>query len=218
MPDTPITISQVRDRMVPDPFEGLSDTLNIDTTILLAFASDISHDSVEPKDWYHHMIASQIRMERHDQLLPSFLWSACSARKLVCTREAADKALEIVEIIGTQTERQRMALLLNFDVSLSELSHEQRIHEFQQLSKYQVPIHWSLPIEVVDIDLDKSTYLNLVVSINHCLFNLHSQIQTSTCGIKSVGNSQECESVSLFLWMGFWLHHHNVKWNCSKRN
>jgi hypothetical protein len=169
MPDTPIPLSQARERMVPDPFEGLSDTLNLDTTILLAFVSDLSHDSVECKDWYHPMIASQIKMEREDHLLPSFLWPACGSRKLVCTREAAAKALEIVETIGTETERQRMALLLNVDVSLNELDHEQRIHEFQQLSKYEVPTRWSLPIDVVDVDLDKSTYLDSIISVERLL-------------------------------------------------
>ena len=43
------------------------------------------------------MISYQIKMERNDHLLPSVLWPACGARKLVCTREAAERALEIVE-------------------------------------------------------------------------------------------------------------------------
>lgn len=46
-----------------------------------------------------------------------------------------------------------MALLLN--VESDGLPREQRIQHFQQLSKYQVPPDWCLPIEVVDIDLDK---------------------------------------------------------------
>ena len=54
IPDTSIPIPQARDRMAPEPFDGFSDTLNVDTTLLLAFASDLSHDSVESKDWHHH--------------------------------------------------------------------------------------------------------------------------------------------------------------------
>ena len=97
IPTAPIPISEAQEKMVPDPYDDFSDTLNIDTTLLLAFASDLSHDSVESKDWHHHMISYQIKMEREDQMLPSVLWSACGNRKLVCTREAADRALEIVE-------------------------------------------------------------------------------------------------------------------------
>ena len=92
----PITVAEVSDRMLPDPFDGFSDTLNVDTTLLLAFASDLSYDSVESKDWHHRMIFHQIKMEKQDHLLPSVLWPACGIRRLVCTREAADRALEIV--------------------------------------------------------------------------------------------------------------------------
>jgi hypothetical protein len=96
IPSTPIPISEARHRMIPDPFDGFSGTLNVDTTLLLALASDLSHDSVESKDWHHRMILHQIQMEKENHLLPSVLWPACGSRKLVCTREAADRALEIV--------------------------------------------------------------------------------------------------------------------------
>jgi hypothetical protein len=96
MPVAPIPIIEARDSMAPDLFDGFSNTLNIDTTVLLAFVSDLSHDNVETKDWHQPMVAHQIRMERNDQMLPSLLWPACGSRKLVCTREAADRALEIV--------------------------------------------------------------------------------------------------------------------------
>jgi hypothetical protein len=96
IPLAPIPIFEAQERMVPDPYDGFSDTLNVDTTLLLAFASDLSHDSVESKDWHHNMISYQIKMEKVDQMLPSLLWPACGSRKLVCTREAADRALEIV--------------------------------------------------------------------------------------------------------------------------
>jgi hypothetical protein len=139
--------------MLPDPFGGMSDTLNIDTTVLLAFASDLSHDSVGSEEWHNRMIAYQIKMEREEPMLPSVLWPACGSRKLVCTREAADRALKIVETIATETERKRMALLLNVGVGLSD--REQRIQELQQLSKYNVPSDWCLPIEVIDIDVEK---------------------------------------------------------------
>lgn len=54
IPDAPISISEARDRMAPDPFDGFSETLNVDTALLLAFASDLSHERVDSKDWHHH--------------------------------------------------------------------------------------------------------------------------------------------------------------------
>ena len=59
IPDAPISISEARHRMVPDPFDGFSEILNVDTTLLLAFASDLSHDRVESKDWHHHSKSSK---------------------------------------------------------------------------------------------------------------------------------------------------------------
>lgn len=63
--------------------------------------------------------------------------------------------------VATETERKRMALLLSASLGINELGHDQRIQQFQQLSKYLVPSDWRLPIEVVDVDLDKSMYIIL---------------------------------------------------------
>ena len=98
IPEIPVPLSEARWRMIPDPFDGFSSTLNVDTTLLLAFTSDLSYDSVEPEHWHNRMISYQIKMEKEAPLLPSFLWPACGNRKMVCTREAADRALELVGI------------------------------------------------------------------------------------------------------------------------
>jgi hypothetical protein len=63
-----------------------------------------------------------------------------------------------LKIVATETERHRTTLLLNVDSSTNVLSREQRILELQRLSKYHVPLDWQIPIEVVDVDLDKSAY------------------------------------------------------------
>ena len=90
------TISEAFHRMLPDPFDGFSDTLNVDTTLLIAFISDMTHDKLQSKDWHNRNITDQITREAKKPLLPSHLWPACGSRKLVCTHEAADRALEIV--------------------------------------------------------------------------------------------------------------------------
>lgn len=145
-------ISSVITRMALDRFESFSEVLNIDCTILLAFASDLSHGRVEPEDWHNKAISRQIELESEDQLLPSNLWPACGRRKMVCTKEAAVRMQEIVDIIGTETEKRRASLLLDLNKDL-HLDSSERIQEFQKLSDYTVPFEWALPISVVDADV-----------------------------------------------------------------
>jgi Protein of unknown function (DUF1308) len=150
MPSTFPSVAEVLTRLDINPFEAFSGTLNVDCSILLAFASDVSHGRVEPEHWHNKIISRQIQMENEDKVLPSSMWPACGARKLVCTREAAEKMLEIVDTMGTESEKRRAALLLGKD---SHLSRQRILEEFQKLSDYPVPPEWNLPIEVVDVDI-----------------------------------------------------------------
>lgn len=138
--------------LVQDRFHTFSEVLNMDCTVLLAFASDLSHGRVEPQDWHNKMIQRQRVMEAEEQLLPSSLWPACEGKRLVCTREAAVRMQEIVGTIGTVSEKRRTELLIDLE-GKSKLTPQERISEFQKLSDYTVPSTWRLPIEVVDIDV-----------------------------------------------------------------
>lgn len=152
LPAEPL-VSTVLSQMGVNPFASFSETLNIDCTVLLAFVSDLSHGRVESADWHHKAISRQIEMETSDQLLPNFVWPACSGRKLICSREAAIRMHEIVNLIGTETEKARTNLLVEVP-STSGLTHEERISEFQKLSSYPIPLNWQLPIQVIDVNLD----------------------------------------------------------------
>lgn len=143
-------LSLVAEKMELNRFESFSEVLNIDCTILLAFASDLSHGRVESEDWHNKAISRQIVMESEDQLLPSNLWPACVGKEMICTREAAIRMHEIVDIIGTETEKKRVTLLLDMN---TEFTREVRLQEFQKLSDYTVPLDWALPIKVVDVDI-----------------------------------------------------------------
>lgn len=147
-------VCKVLKRMVADRFASFSESLNIDCTILLAFASDLSHGQVQTEEWHNKAIQRQIEMESQDQLLPSSLWPACAGKPLVCTKPAAVRMQEIVAIIGTPTERRRTAVMLgvNNDESSTTLSQEESVEEFQRLSAYKVPTDWQLPIQIVDFD------------------------------------------------------------------
>ena len=147
-----IPISAALHRMAVDPFVRFSSTVNVDCTILLALVSDLSHSRVQTKDWHHRAILRQIEMENENQLLPNSLWPAMGSRSLVCTSEAARRMHEIVDLIGTRSEKQRRDCLMDVE-STTHWSKEQRIRGFQELSAYVVPLDWNIPIEVVESDL-----------------------------------------------------------------
>ncbi|KAL8712102.1 MAG: hypothetical protein Q9220_003536 [cf. Caloplaca sp. 1 TL-2023] len=140
--------------LVLDPFTGLTSTLNIDCTILLALVSDLSHSATTPEPWFHKAISRQLELEEREQLLPSTLWPAMAGRDLICTEEAAKRMLEIVETIGTASERQRTELLLTPLDHPTERDPKELRTAFAELSNYAVPADWNLPIRVVRSETD----------------------------------------------------------------
>lgn len=148
---TALNIKTAQMSMVPDPFSGFTDTLNIDCTILLAIVSEFSHAKVSKEPWFHKALKRQVEIEDNENLLPSLLYPAMGNRKLLCTKEAAKRMREIVETIGTASEKSRTAILMGDD---SNTPREQLIEEMQQWSAYEVPSCWQLPIRVVDQDED----------------------------------------------------------------
>jgi hypothetical protein len=144
-------IKDAQSSMVPDPFSGFTDALNIDCTILLAIVSEFSHAKVSKEPWFHKALKRQVEIEDNENLLPSLLYPAMGSRKLTCTKEAAKRMREIVETIGTASEKARTAILMGDD---SITPREQLIEEMQQWSAYEVPSYWQLPIRIVDQDED----------------------------------------------------------------
>ncbi|KAF4636789.1 hypothetical protein G7Y89_g1289 [Cudoniella acicularis] len=146
------SLADVIERLTADRFDTFSDVLNIDCTVLLAFISDLSHGRVEPQDWHNKMISRQREMEAEEQLLPCSIWPACTSKKLVCTREAAVRMQEIVDIIGTPTEKTRADFLVDL-FGNSQSTPQQRLDGFQNLSDYPIPQDWKLPIEIIEVDV-----------------------------------------------------------------
>ncbi|KAM0160007.1 hypothetical protein ACHAPG_003186 [Botrytis cinerea] len=170
-----LEISTVLQRMVVDPFEKFSETLNVDCTMIFAFISDLSHGQVESKDWHHRFLIKQMEMESEDKLLPSIVWPACGARKLICTREAVARAQEIIDTIGTDTERKRMELIFGFN---HESTRDQLAEEFQKLSEYNIPLEWQLPIAIVDVDVSniKSELPDVVNDVSKVLTGVNQSV------------------------------------------
>lgn len=145
-------LADVLNRVSVNPFADFTDPVNIDCTILLALVSDLSHCPVETEEWHHRAVKRQIEMERDDQLLPKSLWPACGPRKLLCTQEAAQRMHEIVDLIGTDSEKRRRDFILDRD-GTSELACEKRVAGLQELSTHRIPLELKLPIDVVDVDI-----------------------------------------------------------------
>lgn len=135
-------------RLLPDPLAHLTPTLNIDCTILLALISDLSHATLSPSPTFHRAIRRQIDLEAEEKLLPSSLYPAMVDRDLVCTAIAAKRMREIVIQIGTEGERRRAELLLGEGAIGADKSPQELRAAFQELSEYEVPPGWRLPIKV----------------------------------------------------------------------
>ncbi|KAI9875218.1 MAG: hypothetical protein M1830_008734 [Pleopsidium flavum] len=151
-PTDPTHLSTTFYHLLINDFATFTPTLNIDCTILLALVSDLSHARIHPEPWFHRAIKRQIELEAKDQLLPNSLWPAMGGRELVCTVEAAKRMREIVGLIGTPAEKVRTGLLMGDDGG-GKTSGE-LVREFGEVSEYQVPEDWRLPIRVVAGDVD----------------------------------------------------------------
>lgn len=136
----------------PQPL-NLSDTLNIDCTILLALVSDISHGSVDEQPWFNTAIRRQIEGEAKEPLLPEKIYPLLSGRALICTQEAVVRMQDIVDLIGTDAEKKRTRILLGLEAHAGSSPNE-LLDAMQDLSAYKVPRQWRLPIKAVQAEYD----------------------------------------------------------------
>ncbi|KAL8643799.1 MAG: hypothetical protein Q9226_008115, partial [Calogaya cf. arnoldii] len=169
-PAPPSDLEWAFQTMVSDPLANFTPTLNIDCTILLAIVSDLSHCATSPEPWFHQAISRQIEVETREQLLPSILWPAMADKKLICTHEAAKRMREIVDTIGTETERKRSDLLLHDFTSNSSSPSSASLREsFAKFSNYPIPPSFHLPIFIVPMNEDLSTLPPIAQSVKSAL-------------------------------------------------
>ncbi|KAJ5442706.1 Protein of unknown function DUF1308 [Penicillium cf. griseofulvum] len=167
--------------LLPQPFKNFTSTLNVDCTLLLALVSDLSHiKDIPVSPHFHRAIVRQIEVEREKPLLTSELWPAMDGRELVSTTEAAVRFREIVETIGTETEKSRTRMLLG-DAPYEQLSREAILQKFQELSDYQVPTNWKIPIKVVDA--------HQVIDAAKTQGNLHPVVHEVGEGLSDINHS-----------------------------
>lgn len=158
LPD--LALDDLFQRMIASDIDDPSAELNIDCTILLALVSDLSHcsaaDLLQRPDapQYHPVINRQIAGEEERALLPHALYPVLKDRQLVCTREAAKRMREIVDTMGTATEKARTGIFIggeHAEESLSEDGHRTPStgNALADLSVHTTP-SLTLPIKVVE--------------------------------------------------------------------
>ncbi|TWU79043.1 hypothetical protein ED733_008522 [Metarhizium rileyi] len=136
--------------LLGNAFDGLSETLNLDHTILIDLISDIAHLRVEPRPWHDETTKAQIEEERyHDGFAVKVLYAALENRKLVCTKEAAEHFHGVLATVGTPTEKERGRLLVPLDRAYSDPDTSLR-SRFEELSTHALPSTVQFPVSVID--------------------------------------------------------------------
>ncbi|KAF2004284.1 hypothetical protein P154DRAFT_426969 [Amniculicola lignicola CBS 123094] len=144
----PPSLAYVLPNLLVDRSRWLSQTLNIDCTILLALISDISHSHCPILDWYPGEVRAQIKEEEKEKLLPTHLYPAIGDHPMVCTEEAAEQMNVIADTLATDSEKTRANLLLG-QRTHSATSPAAMLEEWASLSDHKVPPKFQLPIHVL---------------------------------------------------------------------
>lgn len=130
--------------LVPAGFDRLGATVLLDTSVLIAMASDISHSSVEIQPWHSIDCKTQARDEANGiNFLSLQAYPPLQERQLVCTKEAVQHFNDIIITIGSPTELERARVLF-----------ESGPEEFQKLSIHPVPGDLMLPVQVLQEETD----------------------------------------------------------------
>ncbi|RFU76809.1 hypothetical protein TARUN_5395 [Trichoderma arundinaceum] len=136
--------------LMGDEFDGLTDTLNMDHTILVDLISDITHFQLQPQPWQAQTTRLQIEEERkHGGVMVRELYPILQGRTLVCTQEAAEHFHEVLNTVGTPTERERGRLLVPFDDDTRSMSAGEIRSRFEQLSTHTLPRDVQVPIQIL---------------------------------------------------------------------
>ena len=139
-------LANVLDNMLSEESREFTSTINIDCTILLSLVSDISHSNDAALPSQSSIIRKQIEAEAREKLLPTVLYPIFKDKRLVCTQEAATHMQDLVNTIGTPTERRRTSLIMGLE---KDLSHDQLCQKYSEISCHTVPKSLQIPVKVM---------------------------------------------------------------------
>ncbi|ROV98790.1 hypothetical protein VPNG_08431 [Cytospora leucostoma] len=130
--------------LVPVGISGLSPTVLLDTSVLIALASDLSHSSVEVQPWHSIDCKTQIQDEANGiNFLRLQAYPPLRGRRLFCTKEAAQHFRDITSTIASPTELERARILF-----------AEGPDEYQKLSIHPVPADLMLPVRILEEETD----------------------------------------------------------------
>lgn len=149
------TIEDALPTMLMQPTVTLTDTVNLDTSVVVMLISDITYRRIEIEDWH----GRQRRMElSHEIANPGeCLREMCGVldgKRLVCTREAAEMASKLLTWMGQDSEKIRANLILERPGEAATQTPTERLKGLQQLSEHQI-IGLQLPVHVIDEEWDR---------------------------------------------------------------
>lgn len=94
------------------PLITTSTTINLDVTILLALVSDITHGPVPIQERFHPAIKRQLELESSGRRMGEEIYPLLHSRALLTTATAKKRFVEIVDIVGSPSEKERMRMIL----------------------------------------------------------------------------------------------------------
>jgi len=94
------------------PLITTSTTINLDVTILLALVSDITHGPVPIQERFHPAIKRQLELESSGRRMGEEIYPLLHSRDLLTTATAKKRFVEIVDIVGSPSEKERMRMIL----------------------------------------------------------------------------------------------------------
>lgn len=137
--------------LVTKDLSNITQTVNLDCTILVALASDINHSEVQLQPWHHRNMAFQIREEAEvGSSLVKEVYPVLRSRSIVCTAKAAERFWDSVMMVAAKTEIARAELFL--PRSGTGKSSEELVAELQALSNHHIEPDLRLPVEVVEFE------------------------------------------------------------------
>lgn len=218
----PSDLSTALQSLMPDISNRLTPTLNIDTSILIALASDISHKPVEIRSWFPHQRVDEITHERKKpgQMLQS-LCDVMRGHKLVCTREAASAFRAMVRDMGQVSEKKRAALLVwGCDGEIGVATDKEPgprdalVAQFRALTLHPtyVPDDLMLPITVIDEAWNTEHIKHVTANLSAC----RSKMPAIACNVAQEMNASP-PTLSVFFY-GWSLGHTTITTNSTARN
>jgi hypothetical protein len=149
----PPSLQTALQNLVAQDLSSITPTVNLDCSILVALASDVTHSDIDIQPWHRRDVVFQIREEAElGSSLVKSLYPVLRSRGLVCTARAAQRFWEIVDTIATTAEAARAEILLP-KAGGTEKTSEELVAELQALSDHPVDPNLRLPIDVVKADL-----------------------------------------------------------------